>query len=71
MIIKEKIKVYLLSDIIIDNKFPNFIINDIKKISFYINNDNDINRWTYNIEYFSTDSFSFLVFILVLWFVPG
>lgn len=50
VIIKEKIKVYLLSDIIIDNKFPNFIINDTKKISFHINNDNNINRWSYNIN---------------------
>lgn len=49
-IIKEKLKLYLLSDINIDNNNPDFIINDKKSLTFYIKNDDNLNRWNYIIN---------------------
>jgi predicted secreted hydrolase len=49
-LIKERLDRYLLSNIIIDNNEPSIIINDKKILSFYIKNDNNLNKWNYIIN---------------------
>ena len=49
-LVKEKIERYFLSNITVDNKKPNIIINDKKILSFHIKNDIKLNKWIYIIN---------------------
>ena len=49
-LIKEKIKIYPLSNTTIDTKKPSIIINDKKVVSFQIDTTKKEKPWTYNID---------------------